>query len=191
MAERAADGALPVTVRAAGPDDVPAVVRVLSDSWGSPVILSRGARHDASAAPAFVAERAGRLVGLATYVLAGREVELLSLDALEQGQGIGSALLEAVAAAASSRGASRLVLVTTNDNLGALRFYQRRGFRLTALHAGAADRARQEKPFIPTVGIDGIPLHDELELALELTHDPAGDPGAGSSRTRPAADPVQ
>jgi hypothetical protein len=58
--------------------------------------------------------------------------------------------------------------VTTNDNLGALRFYQRRGLRLVALHVGAVAESRRLKPSIPEVGHDGIPIRDELELELEL-----------------------
>jgi hypothetical protein len=60
-------------------------------------------------------------------------------------------------------------LVTTNDNLVALRFYQRRGFRLSALRPGAVDEARRRlKPAIPDAGAFGIPLRDELELELRL-----------------------
>ncbi len=46
--------------------------------------------------------------------------------------------------------------VTTNDNLAALRFYQRSGFRLVELRAGALDEARHLKPSIPATGSDGI-----------------------------------
>ena len=58
--------------------------------------------------------------------------------------------------------------MTTNDNLGALRFYQRRGLRLVAVHRGAVDHARAVKPAIPRVGEHGIEIHDELELELAL-----------------------
>ena len=57
---------------------------------------------------------------------------------------------------------------TTNDNVDALRFYQRRGFRLAELRTGAVDRSRQEKPQIPRVGDYGIPLHDEIDLTLRV-----------------------
>jgi ribosomal protein S18 acetylase RimI-like enzyme len=77
-------------------------------------------------------------------------------------------LLEAAAATARERGCRRLVLMTTNDNLGALRFYQRRGFRLVARRPGAVDAARARKPAIPPIGDFGIPLRDELELQRAL-----------------------
>ncbi len=61
-----------------------------------------------------------------------------------------------------------MFLITTNDNTPALRFYQRRGFRLVALRPGAIDAARRLKPGIPAVGLDGIPLRDEIELEQAL-----------------------
>ena len=87
---------------------------------------------------------------------------------MRPGRGIGSTLLEGVANEARRRGCRRLWLITTNDNLNAIRFYQRRGLRLVAVHAGAVDDARRLKPSIPLVGEDGIPIRDELEFELEL-----------------------
>jgi ribosomal protein S18 acetylase RimI-like enzyme len=82
---------------------------------------------------------------------------------------VGSGLLRLAEQVASERGCRRLWLITTNDNVDALRFYQRRGFRLAALHRGAVDDSRARlKPEIPTVGDHGIPLRDELELDKDL-----------------------
>ena len=63
---------------------------------------------------------------------------------------------------------TRLWLITTNDNLRALRFYQRRGFRLAALHRDALETSRRLKPSISEIGFHGIPLRDELELERSL-----------------------
>ena len=66
---------------------------------------------------------------------------------------------------ARERGCARLWVITTNDITDALRFYQRRGFCLVAMHRGAVDRSRARlKPEIPAVGAYGIPLRDEIEL---------------------------
>jgi hypothetical protein len=59
-------------------------------------------------------------------------------------------------------------LVTTNDNTAAIRFYQRRGWDLVALHRDALDRSRELKPAIPRTGDDGIALRHELELERRL-----------------------
>ena len=125
----------------------------------------RGELLDVLALPGFVAEREGEPIGLVTYRLEDREFELAFIAALERHAGIGSALLEAVLKAAA--GSDRIWVVTTNDNLEALRFYQRRGFVLSALRRGAVDDARERlKPQISTVGEFGIPLRDEIELEL-------------------------
>jgi ribosomal protein S18 acetylase RimI-like enzyme len=97
-----------------------------------------------------------------------RPEELVTLDALQTGVGVGSRLLDAVAAAARGAGARRLIVMSTNDNLRALRLYQRAGFRLTELRPGAVDESRIVKPSIPVVGHDGIPIRDELDLMLDL-----------------------
>jgi GNAT superfamily N-acetyltransferase len=115
--------------------------------------------------PALVAERDGVLVGVLTFVLADADCEILTLHAAERFRGTGSALIDAAERLAAHAGCSRLWLITTNDNTDALRFYQRRGFRLAALHRGAVDESRARmKPDIPRIGDHGIDLRDELEL---------------------------
>ncbi len=132
-----------------------------------------GVLVDALDHPALLAEDpgGGRLLGVLTYVLdrEGERCEILTLHAARQWQGTGSALIEAVERLAAQEGCARLWLITTNDNVDALRFYQRRGFRLAALRRSAVDDSRARlKPEIPTVGDHGIPLRDELELEKRL-----------------------
>jgi hypothetical protein len=92
-------------------------------------------------------------------------LEVVSINAFPPHGGAGTALLEAaVGAARDEHGCRRVVLTTTNDNVDALRFYQRRGFRLVELRPGAVDAARRLKPEIPVTGAHGIALRDELEL---------------------------
>ena len=117
--------------------------------------------------PAFVAVAAGgQLLGLLTYVpVPDRRWEILTLHAGEQWRGAGTALLEAAGQLARRQGCTRLWVITTNDNVDALRFYQRRGFCLVRVHRGAVDRSRATlKPEIPAAGAYGIPLRDEIEL---------------------------
>lgn len=155
-------------VRAATEDDRAWIERQLERRWGSTTVVSRGATHDASRLPALLAAQDNEIVGLATYHVAGGACELVSLDSLREGQGIGSALLAGVADEAGRRGCHRLWLITTNDNVNAIRFYQRRGMRLVAVHRGGVDEARRLKPSIPLMGEHGIPIHDELEFELVL-----------------------
>jgi GNAT superfamily N-acetyltransferase len=116
-----------------------------------------------------VAETSDGAVGLLTYIVDGEACEVLTLHAVRQWAGAGSALIAAVRAVAAEQGCRRLWLVTTNDNVDALRFYQRRGFRLAAVRPGLVDEARRTlKPEIPETGAYGIPLRDEIELEIRF-----------------------
>ena len=78
------------------------------------------------------------------------------------------ALLNEISRLARTAGCRRIWLITTNDNLPALGFYQRRGMRLIAVYPDALADARKLKPTIPMRGLAGIPLLDELELELRF-----------------------
>jgi ribosomal protein S18 acetylase RimI-like enzyme len=96
------------------------------------------------------------------------------LNSLQDGLGIGTTLIQAVAEQAKALGCTRLLVVTTNDNLHALRFYQRHGFVLHEVRIGAVNEARHTlKPQIPVLGEEGIPIRDEIELVLPLTSEDA------------------
>jgi ribosomal protein S18 acetylase RimI-like enzyme len=134
------------------------------------VVARRGEVVDVLARPAVTAVDDDEVVGVLSYDLGPIECEILALYTARQWSGIGSALMRAVVDLATAAGCRRCWLVTTNDNVDALRFYQRRGFHLTAIRCGAVDETRRLlKPAIPRVGDYGIPLRDELELARNLT----------------------
>jgi ribosomal protein S18 acetylase RimI-like enzyme len=150
------------------PDEREQVAAVWRTRWGSERVVSRGRLHDPGDLEVLVAEHAGRVVGALAYEVRGDELECVTVDAFERGLGVGTALLEGATTEARRRRCRRLWLITTNDNTPALRFYQRRGLRLVALHSGGIDAARELKPEIPATGHDGIPIRDELELELRL-----------------------
>jgi GNAT superfamily N-acetyltransferase len=136
----------------------------LAEFWGGPELIVRGVAVDVLKMPALIA---GDREGVAIFSDTP-PAELLLLAALREGRGIGTALLEAVIENLRERGATELRVMTTNDNLRALRFYQRRGFRLKELRPGAVDEARRLKPQIPLYGAEGIPMRDEIELIASL-----------------------
>lgn len=131
----------------------------IQERWGSEIVVAHGTVYQPVLLPGFVAEDEGRPIGLLTYVLEGDACEIVTIDAFEEGRGIGRALIGAV----KGLRARRLWLITTNDNVHAQRFYERQGFTLVGVVQGAIDRARLAKPEIPLVGNDGIEIHDELE----------------------------
>ncbi len=155
-------------VRPLREDERPWLAGQLRRAWGATEVVSRGRVHDAAQLPALVSVDGDEVTGVATYAVENGACELVTIDALRPPSGVGTALINAVAAEARAAGARRLWLITTNDNLDALRFYQRRGFRLVAVHRDAVAESRRLKPAIPEVGSFGIPLRDELELELEL-----------------------
>jgi ribosomal protein S18 acetylase RimI-like enzyme len=137
-------------------------------AWRSATIVSRGRARDASRLPAVVCTDGDELLGLATFELAGGACELVTIEAFRPREGIGTALLSAVIEQARHHGANHLLLVTTNDNLAAQRFYEHHGLTLVATHKGAVAEARRRKPEIPLKSQDGTPIEDELEYRLPL-----------------------
>ena len=157
-------------VRPAEPRDRDALAAFLEER-GAARVARRRALVDATEHPALVAEENGRLAGVLTYVLDGprRLCEVLTLHAVERRRGVGTALLADLERIARAANVHRVWLITTNDNVDALRFYQRRGFRLAAVYPDAVGRSRASlKPEIPETGEYGIPLRDEVELWKEL-----------------------
>jgi N-acetylglutamate synthase-like GNAT family acetyltransferase len=155
-------------VRTATAADLASVTAFLVER-GSKVVARLGRLEQVGQAPKLIAEEHGSVVGALSYLIEEGECEVLTLHAVRPGRGIGTALLQAVETVARANGCSRLWLVTTNDNIDALRFYQRRGFRLVRVDAGAVDRSRTMlKPSIPRVGDHGIPIRDELLLEKPL-----------------------
>jgi len=146
--------------------DVHQLRRFWAEHWAGEEILVHGHAFAPENVEGFVNED---WTGLVTFVVSPEGCEIVSLDSLEGGRGTGTQLIEVVAQEAARRGCLRLFLSTTNDNLDALRFYQRRGFQLAALHRGAVTRSRERKPGIPEFGQHGIPLRDEIVLERALT----------------------
>ena len=145
------------------------IAQVFQEHWGSDKVISRGVVHYPQSLPGFVALYKGEKVGLVTYNIVEGSCEIVTLNSTHPTSGVGTDLIEAVRDIAINSGCKRLWLITTNDNMHALRFYQRRGLRLSALRVGAVDEARRTlKPEIGEVGSDRIPIRDELELELQL-----------------------
>jgi ribosomal protein S18 acetylase RimI-like enzyme len=163
-------------IRPADASDRDWIACTLAQRWGSTTIVTRGRLCDAASFAGLVAmdttfEQEPERVGLLTYRLAPEGLEVVTIDALKTGIGIGTALLSNGVRIARNAGVGRVWLITTNDNLSAIRFYERKGFRVVAVHEGAVDLARLLKPSIPLVAENGIELHDELELELTLDTD--------------------
>jgi len=135
------------------------------ERWGGEIIIVLGEIIQYNQVDGFIYDD---WLGLITFVIHGNECEITSLDSLQEGKGIGTVLINAVISEAREKKCRRVAVVTTNDNLQALGFYQRRGFELVAVHRGAITESRKRKPSIASIGQNNIPLRDEIELEMNL-----------------------
>ena len=158
----------PFKIRPLDEGDRAWVTGLVKEWWAGPIIVTRGRVHQADELPGFIAVYAGERAGLITYEINGNECEIVTMNSLAEGKGVGSALIDAVKNAAIKSGCKRLWLITSNDNTKAIRFWQKRSFKLVAVYPGAIDRLRKLKPEIPATGNDGIPIRDEIELEMLL-----------------------
>jgi GNAT superfamily N-acetyltransferase len=140
----------------------------MRENWGSEKIVTRNTIHDATEVPGFIAEQDKKPAGIILYNIKNKECEIVLLASFVEKIGIGSALIDCVKRIAGMHESRRVWLITTNDNTPAIRFYQKRGFSLVAVHRNAIAESRKLKPEIPLAGVDGIPIRDEIELELLL-----------------------
>jgi GNAT superfamily N-acetyltransferase len=144
------------------------VVNILKEWWAGPMIVTRGKVHYPDKYPGFIAVTDGKPAGLITYNIVGKECEIVTMNSLIEKIGMGSALIDELKKVAKDKGCKRLWLITTNDNTDALRFYQKHGFKLVAVHRNAVEESRKLKPEIPLIGNNDIPIRDEIELEMIL-----------------------
>jgi GNAT superfamily N-acetyltransferase len=143
--------------------------RFIRDQWSGESVVVHGSLYYPHTLPGFIADdEQGEPIGLVTFHMQDSACELVTLDSMRRGEGVGGALIGAVVSECSEQKRSRLWCVTTNDNMPALEFYQKRGFRIVAVHPGAVEKARKLKPSIPLWGIESIPIRDEIELEFQL-----------------------
>lgn len=137
--------------------------------WFSTDMVVRGEIVDMTTTNGFVMYNDGEIIGVVTYRIKASECEIMSLDSLREKQGIGATLLNKVIEAAKDENCLRVKLITTNDNINALRFYQKRGFDMLNLYCNALDISRKLKPSIPLTGDFGITLRHEIEMSLDIS----------------------
>ena len=156
------------TLRRLTETDLPRLRQFWVEHWGGEEMFSRGTAYRPEHLEGFAVEDGQEWIGLLTFIVKEGECEITSLDSLRGGQGIGSLLMDRALEEARTRNCKRLFLITTNDNLNALGFYQKRGFVIVTVYRGAVNESRKRKPGIPLIGMNAIPLRDEIELEIPL-----------------------
>ncbi|WP_408009783.1 GNAT family N-acetyltransferase [Pseudalkalibacillus sp. A8] len=131
--------------------------------WGSPrMVLSTGT-YDCDTLDGFtILDGNGEIIGLLTYIIEKDECEIISLDSIQENKGIGSTLIRETERHLKTKDCKKIKLITTNDNLRALKFYQKRGYQLTQVFPNAVEKSRRIKPEIPLTAANGIPIRDDL-----------------------------
>ena len=129
------------------------VTDFIVEHWLSAEMVIRGAIVDMTKVDGIAVLEDKKIIALLTFAVNADVCEIISLDSLTEGKGI----------------ASSLIVITTNDNINAIRFYQKRGFDMVKLYHNALDASRRLKPQIPLIGENGIPLRHEIEFEYILT----------------------
>lgn len=93
------------------------------------------------------------------------EIKSLSVRASRRGAGIGCMLVDAAVAHCAKQNAQSVIVSTAAADIGNLRFYQRRGFRMDHVVRDAFGPATG---YADDAMVDGIPLRDQLFFKREL-----------------------
>ena len=152
--------------------DLPRLRQFWTERWGGDFVVVHGTIFRPDNVSGFLAVDGTEWVGVVTFTFTDDECEIISLDSLRENEGIGTLLVNAVVEEARQLNCQRVFLSTTNDNLRALGFYQKRGFCLAAIRPGVLEESRKIKTSIPVIGENNIPLRDEIELEMALTPAP-------------------
>lgn len=144
------------------------IIDFISVHWGSPLCVSRGKLYDPANLPGFICIENNKLLGLITYHIQDTDCEIVNLNSLVQNSGLGTKLINKVISRAKENNCNRVWLVTTNDNINGIKFYQKRGFEWAGFHKNAIKESRKLKPEIPEIGHDSIPIKHEIEFEYIL-----------------------
>ena len=140
------------------------VKKIFIDKWKTDYMISKYKIHYVDNLESFVYLENNTIVGILTFVIENNDIEIVSLDSFKENNGIGSLLINEIIKYYKINNFKKVWLVTTNDNLHALKFYQKRNFNISNIYLNAVNKAREIKPSIPKNGYDDIPILHEIEL---------------------------
>lgn len=140
----------------------------MTDNWGGEPLIVHGQKKFVSPLEGFMACREEKILGFILFERHEKDWEIIVFEVLSKFAGIGTKLLNTLIEYATERQCPELLVMTTNDNLDALRFYQKRGFIITGFHLDIVKKARIMKPSIGELGDYDIPIRDEILMTLTL-----------------------
>ena len=142
--------------------------KLIRKHWGSEQIVVHKTKYYPNKLDGFLAENSEDKIGLITFKIENKKCEIITLDSLEENKGIGSQLVSLVIKEAKEKECKKVWLITTNDNIKAIYFYQKLGFQLKKIYPNAVKESRKIKPEIPLLNEKGIPIRDEFEFQLKI-----------------------
>lgn len=144
------------------------LIDLFIDNWGDDEMVVSSGTYQLSDLPGFVAFDEAEIIGVITYIIRNDQIEIISLDSFKENIGIGSQLLKKLEEISEEKDITKITVITTNDNLNALKFYQKRGYSIKKVIPNAVEKARNQKPSIPLLAENGIPIRDEIVLEKYL-----------------------
>ncbi|MEB6340845.1 GNAT family N-acetyltransferase [Mammaliicoccus sciuri] len=144
------------------------LIDLFIDNWGDDEMVVSSGTYQLSDLPGFVAYDEAEIIGVITYIIRNDQIEIISLDSFRENVGIGSQLLKKLEEISEEKDITNIPVITTNDNLNALKFYQKRGYNIRKVIPNAVEKARKQNPSIPQFAENGIPIRDEIVLEKYL-----------------------
>lgn len=141
---------------------------ILINEWGATNIVIRGKIVDGTKLKGLIASEENKIIGLITYEIENNECEIVTLNSFKENKGVATSLIESVKQIAIKNNCKRIKLITTNDNIRGIEFYQRKGFVISNIYINAIENSRKLKPEIPMFADNGLPIRDEIEFEIKL-----------------------
>jgi N-acetylglutamate synthase-like GNAT family acetyltransferase len=135
--------------------------------WGSDIIVSRGKIYRAEDLDGILVYESQKIIGLGLYYIKNNECEIVLLEIFVANKGFGTQIIEKIKIIAKENNCKRIWVITTNNNINALKFYQKRGFYFSNIYINAMEESRKIKPEIPKE-YEGIEIRDEIEFEMKL-----------------------
>jgi len=146
-------------------NDNKAVSNIINE-WGSDILVTRGNIYKADELDGVLVYENGKIIGLGLYKIKN-DCEIVLLETFTQNKGIGSKIIEKIKEIAKAKNCKRVWLITSNENINAIKFYQKRGFHISNIYLNAMEEARKIKPEIPKIA-NGIEIRDEIEFEISI-----------------------
>lgn len=155
-------------IRSAESADNAWLEELMIKEWGGLPLVIRGKKYYPTELDGIIAENENGIVGFLFYEIRNTDCEIIVFEVFDKFKGAGTILLNKLKDLAKNKKCFRIYLMTTNDNLDALRFYQKRGFHICGIHIDSVKISREIKPTIGITGDYDIPVRDEIDLEFIL-----------------------